>query len=120
MSDHITKLSSLLSEISHEGNEEAIERALEKESYLRNIRRMLEEKGGEEADEPRKDFEYESTMLKELKQQKPSDFESDIHAAAEKGKLTSIQYLIEQRLAGVEDRMNHNSVSSAPLHCFNI
>ena len=59
---------------------------------------------------PDRDYEHEIEELKkeneELKKskkthfepltKKPSDFESDIHKAAKKGKLTSVQYLIEQ------------------------
>ena len=33
---------------------------------------------------------------------KPHDFESDIHEAADEGKLTSVQYLVEQCHANVE------------------
>jgi hypothetical protein len=67
----------------------------------------------ENENQPEFDYEHEIFWLKkeieELKQQrrtifkpvteKPSDFESDIYVAARKGKLTSVQYLIEQHKA---------------------
>ena len=40
---------------------------------------------------------------------KPTDFENDIFKAAEKGKLTSIQYLIEQCHVGVETKDNYGN-----------
>jgi ankyrin repeat protein len=63
---------------------------------------------------PNRDYEHEIEELKESKKVsskkadfarvtgKPSDFESDIHNAAEKGKLTSVQYLYEVCHSNVE------------------
>ena len=65
---------------------------------------------------PERDYQYEIDELKkEIEEhkkipktsfppmaKKPNDFESDIHKAAEKGKLTSVQYLVEQCHANVE------------------
>ena len=75
----------------------------------------------EDKDLPERDFEDEVEKLKkeneklqiETKQmktyfppvtEKPPDFESDICVAAEKGKLTSVQYLVEQLHADVETK----------------
>ena len=70
-----------------------------------------------------RDYEHEIEELKkeneELKKskkthfervtEKPLDFESDIHKAAEKGKLTSVQYLVEQCHSNVEAKDNKGS-----------
>ena len=75
----------------------------------------------EDKDLPERDFEHENETLKKeietLKKktketktyfppvtEKPSDFESDICEAAEEGKLTSVQYLVEQCHADVETK----------------
>jgi len=66
---------------------------------LHNINRRL----------PDRDYEHEIEELKKSKKahfarmtEKPSDFESDIHRAAEQGKLSSVQYLVKKCNADVE------------------
>ena len=78
----------------------------------------------EEKDLPERDFEHENETLKKeietLKKktketktyfppvtEKPSDFESNICEAAKEGKLTSVQYLVEQCHANVETKSNN-------------
>jgi hypothetical protein len=77
---------------------------------------------------PERDYEHEILKLEqeieELKKQRrtifkpvtqrPSDFEDDIHKAAGKGKLTSVQYLIEQCQIDVEAK---DKKGWTPLHC---
>ena len=50
--------------------------------------------------------------------EKPSDFESDILKAAEKGKLTSVQYLVEECHADVETKDNYGRTPIMRASCY--
>ena len=54
---------------------------------------------------------YQKDMVKITKKQ--SDFDSDIFKAAAKGKLTSVQWLAEQRHADVKKRINMEIISNS-------
>ena len=63
-----------------------------------------------EGSQPEYDYQHEIDELKneieELKKSTFFDFESDIHKAAENGKLSSIKYLVEQCRVNVEAKDN--------------
>ena len=83
---------------------------------------------------PNRDYEHEIEELKkeneELKKskkphfapvtEKPSDFEKDIHRAARYGKLTSVQYLVEQCHSNVEAKDNDGwtPIIFASINCY--
>ena len=56
---------------------------------------------------------YQKDMVKITKKQ--SDFDSDIFKAAAKGKLTSVQWLAEQRHADVKKRINMDVLQQAVI-----
>ena len=82
----------------------------------------------EEKKLPERDFENENEELRKenakLKMpmktffppvtEEPRSFESDIFKAAEKGKLTSVQYLVEQCHANVEAK---DKIGNTPINC---